>query len=80
MAPKVTGKLQKSAIKEQKVRDQKHRSSKQSSYGGDDPNYDGGHLIGALFQGPAEKVNLVPQLKDQNRHREWRQMEKEWAK
>ncbi|WP_285334512.1 DNA/RNA non-specific endonuclease, partial [Vibrio parahaemolyticus] len=27
----------------------------------------------------AEKVNLVPQLKEQNRHGEWRQMEREWA-
>ena len=42
--------------------------------------YDGGHLIGTLFQGPAEKINIVPQLKDQNRFGEWREMEKEWAK
>jgi len=77
---KVTGKLKKSAIKDQTERDKKHRSSKQSSYGGDDPNYDGGHLVGTLFQGPAEKLNLVPQLKDQNRYGEWRQMEKDWAK
>ncbi|WP_062261273.1 DNA/RNA non-specific endonuclease [Endozoicomonas arenosclerae] len=78
---KVTGKLKKSAITVQKERDKLHRNTTtQSKYGGDDPNYDGGHLIGTLFQGPAEKVNLVPQLKDQNRHGEWRQMEKEWAK
>ena len=32
------------------------------------------------FPSPAVKVNLVPQLKEQNRHGEWRQMEKEWAK
>ncbi|HCE3288667.1 TPA: DNA/RNA non-specific endonuclease, partial [Vibrio parahaemolyticus] len=38
-----------------------------------------GHLIATLFQGPAEKVNLVPQLKEQNRHGEWRQMEKRWS-
>ncbi|MEG3759534.1 DNA/RNA non-specific endonuclease [Pseudoalteromonas carrageenovora] len=77
---RVKGKLVKSAIKDQKTRDKKHRSAKQSSYGGDDPNYDGGHLIGTLFQGPAEKINLVPQLKDQNRYGEWREMEKNWAK
>ncbi|WP_062567643.1 DNA/RNA non-specific endonuclease [Pseudoalteromonas arabiensis] len=77
---KVKGKLTKSAIKDQTTRDKKHRSSKQSSYGGDDPMYDGGHLIGTLFQGPAEKINLVPQLKGQNRYGEWREMEKEWAK
>ncbi|MDC9502343.1 DNA/RNA non-specific endonuclease [Pseudoalteromonas sp. Angola-18] len=76
---RVKGKLVKSAIKDRKTRDKKHRSAKQSSYGGDDPNYDGGHLIGTLFQGPAEKINLVPQLKDQNRHGEWRQMERKWA-
>ncbi|HCG9589995.1 TPA: DNA/RNA non-specific endonuclease, partial [Vibrio parahaemolyticus] len=76
----VTGKLQKSPIKNQAMRDKLHRnSSTQSKYGGDDPNYDGGHLIATLFQGPAEKVNLVPQLKEQNRHGEWRQMEREWA-
>jgi len=77
---RVTGKLRKSSIDDQKIRDKKHRSSRQSEYGGDDPEYDGGHLIGTLFQGPAEKINLVPQLKEQNRHGEWRQMEKEWAK
>ncbi len=77
---RVTGKLQKSPIKNQAMRDKLHRnSSTQSKYGGDDPNYDGGHLIATLFQGPAEKVNLVPQLKEQNRHGEWRQMEREWA-
>ncbi|MDF5311867.1 DNA/RNA non-specific endonuclease, partial [Vibrio parahaemolyticus] len=38
-----------------------------------------GHLIATLFQGPAEKVNLVPQLKEQNRYGEWRQMEKRWS-
>ncbi|MDS1802072.1 DNA/RNA non-specific endonuclease [Vibrio vulnificus] len=77
---RVTGKLQKSPIKNQAMRDKLHRnSSTQSKYGGDDPNYDGGHLIATLFQGPAEKVNLVPQLKEQNRHGEWRQMEKRWS-
>ncbi|MBH0059495.1 DNA/RNA non-specific endonuclease [Pseudoalteromonas sp. SWXJZ94C] len=76
---RVKGKLEKSEIKDQKIRDKKHRSAKQSSYGGDDPNYDGGHLVGTLFQGPAEKINLVPQLKDQNRYGGWRKMERKWA-
>ncbi|AVF66792.1 TPA: DNA/RNA non-specific endonuclease [Vibrio parahaemolyticus] len=77
---KVKGKLVKSAIKSQKERDKLHRNTTtQSKYGGPDPGYDGGHLVGTLFQGPAEKVNLVPQLKHQNRHGDWRQMEKKWA-
>ena len=42
--------------------------------------YDGGHLIGTLFQSPTEKINLVSQLKGQNRYGEWREMEKNWAK
>ncbi len=42
--------------------------------------YDGGHLIGTLFQSPTEKINLVSQLKCQNRYGEWREMEKNWAK
>ncbi|MGI2169982.1 DNA/RNA non-specific endonuclease [Shewanella sp. MF05960] len=36
----------------------------------------GDYLVGTLFQGPAEKLKLVSQLKDQNRYGEWRQMEK----
>jgi hypothetical protein len=65
------------------MQDQIMESEKGSAYlgnnAGDDPNYDGGHLIATLFQGPAEKVNLVPQLKEQNRHGEWRQMKKRWS-
>ncbi len=78
---KVSGKLKISAIKDGTERDKVHRNTTtQSEYGGDDSNYDGGHLIGTLFQGPAEKVNLVPQLSSQNRYGAWRKMEKGWAK
>ena len=57
---RVTGKLTKSAIQSQKERDALHRNpTTQSRYGGDDSDYDGGHLIATLFQGPAEKINLA---------------------
>ena len=77
---RVTGKLEKSPIPNVE-RNKIHRNrTTQSEYGGDDRNYDGGHLIGSLFKGPAEKINLVPQLSRQNRNGDWRQMEKDWAK
>lgn len=31
-------------------------------------NFDGGHLLAAMFGGPGEKLNLVPQLNIQNRN------------
>jgi len=40
--------------------------------------YDGGHLIGTLFGGAGERINLVPQLSSVNRG-EFRAMEKMWA-
>lgn len=40
--------------------------------------YDGGHLIGTLFGGAGERINLVPQLSSVNRG-DFRVMEKEWA-
>ena len=40
--------------------------------------YDGGHLIGTLFGGAGERINLVPQLSSVNRG-EFRAMEKSWA-
>lgn len=39
---------------------------------------EGGHLIGARFDGPPDGFNLVPQNADLNR-RDWRQMEETWA-
>ena len=33
-----------------------------------------------MYQGPAEKINLNPQLSNQNRHGDWRKMEREWGK
>ena len=35
-------------------------------HGGGD--YDGGHLLAAMFGGPGEKINLIPQLNIQNRN------------
>ncbi|KQY89264.1 DNA/RNA non-specific endonuclease [Pelomonas sp. Root1444] len=40
--------------------------------------YEGGHLIGSLFGGAGEKINLVPQLTSVNRG-EYRAMERTWA-
>ena len=40
--------------------------------------YDGGHLIGTLFGGAGERINLVPQLSSVNRG-SFRAMEKQWA-
>jgi hypothetical protein len=31
------------------------------------PGYEGGHGVGTKFFGPAEKINILPQLKDINR-------------
>jgi len=40
--------------------------------------YEGGHLIGSLFGGAGEKINLVPQLIEINRGA-YRDMERMWA-
>ena len=40
---------------------------------------DGGHLIASIFNGPGEKLNLIPQNSNLNRGA-WKNMEKEWAK
>jgi len=42
------------------------------------PGYEGGHLIGSLFGGAGEKINLVPQLTSVNRV-DYRAMERAWA-
>jgi hypothetical protein len=41
---------------------------------------DGGHLIGHIFSGPADQVNLVAQRSALNRGAgsQWRGMEREW--
>ncbi|MCP4991675.1 MAG: hypothetical protein GY928_38125 [Colwellia sp.] len=57
-----------------------YNTTTQSKYGGDNQDYDGGHLIGTLFKGPAEKINIVPQLAKQNRYGKWRKMEQKWTK
>ncbi|EMY35788.1 hypothetical protein D477_002581 [Arthrobacter crystallopoietes BAB-32] len=46
----------------------RHESNQQKigNLGGTD--YDGGHLLAAMFGGPGEKINLVPQLNLQNRN------------
>lgn len=77
---RVQGSLALSIAKTPKDRDKNHRNPRtQRKYGGPVKEYDGGHLIATLFQGPAEKVNLVPQLAEQNRHGDWRAMERNWA-
>lgn len=78
---RVQGSLALSIAETPKERDKNHRNPRtQRKYGGPVKEYDGGHLIATLFQGPAEKVNLVPQLAEQNRNGEWREMERDWAK
>ncbi|MDO6422775.1 DNA/RNA non-specific endonuclease [Saccharophagus degradans] len=77
---RVQGSLALSIAETPKERDKNHRNPRtQRKYGGPVKEYDGGHLIATLFQGPAEKVNLVPQLAEQNRHGKWRRMEEKWA-
>lgn len=77
---RVQGSLALSIAETPKDRDKNHRNPRtQRKYGGPVKEYDGGHLIATLFQGPAEKVNLVPQLAEQNRHGDWRAMERDWA-
>ncbi|NMR29551.1 glycohydrolase toxin TNT-related protein [Crystallibacter degradans] len=46
----------------------RHESNQQKvgNLGGTD--YDGGHLLAAMFGGPGEKINLIPQLNIQNRN------------
>ncbi|AYA39217.1 DUF637 domain-containing protein [Xenorhabdus nematophila] len=43
------------------------------------PGDDGGHLIGTIFNGPGEKLNMVPMESSLNRHGAWRDMERTWA-
>nr|WP_281245136.1 DUF637 domain-containing protein [Xenorhabdus koppenhoeferi] len=40
---------------------------------------DGGHLIGTIFNGPGEKLNMVPMESSLNRYGAWRNMERTWA-
>lgn len=54
----------------------------QANVGGKDrfPDDDGGHLIGAQFNGPSDIDNLVPQNSQINRRGgAWYEMETEWA-
>ncbi|MBU2986777.1 DNA/RNA non-specific endonuclease [Saccharophagus degradans] len=77
---RVQGSLALSIAETPKERDKNHRNPRtQRKYGGPVKEYDGGHLVATLFQGPAEKVNLVPQLAEQNRNGDWREMERKWA-
>lgn len=76
---RVKGKLARSVIDDSGERDKVHRNQrKQAEYGGPDDAYQGGHILGTVFQGPAEKVNVVPQLAQQNAGGEWYQMERDW--
>lgn len=40
---------------------------------------EGGHLIASIFNGPGEKINLVPMDGNLNKG-VWKQMENDWAK
>ena len=42
------------------------------------PNDEGGHLIASIFDGPGERLNLVPMDANLNRG-EWKKMENVWA-
>lgn len=39
---------------------------------------DGGHMIGARFNGPVEQLNYFPQNTVSNRYGDWKSMEDEW--
>ncbi|TDB47399.1 hypothetical protein C5468_19160 [Photorhabdus luminescens subsp. mexicana] len=43
------------------------------------PGDDGGHLIATIFNGPGEKLNIVPMDANLNRGA-WKQMENEWGR
>jgi len=85
----VKGKLELSPLKH-KERNKVHRDGKgQIKNGGAIARsegkreaYDGGHAVAAVFMGPAEKINIVPQLKSLNRGKdsEWANMERDWKK
>ncbi|CAM3822291.1 DNA/RNA non-specific endonuclease [Parendozoicomonas haliclonae] len=86
----VKGKLKLSPLGN-KDRNESHRSLyRQKKYGPDVARsedkveqYDGGHLIATLFIGPAEKINMIPQLRRKNQNRkidgQWYNMERDWA-
>lgn len=77
---KVSAELELSELKS-KIRDAtKRNNTTQADYGGPNPDYDGGHIIATVFHGPAERVNVIPQLESQNRRGEWRDMERGWQK
>ncbi|PSU86788.1 hypothetical protein C0W35_22010 [Photobacterium kishitanii] len=69
----VKGSLKRSP-KESKIRNKENRSGHyQKKFGGEiakkegkTEGYHGGHIIGSVFMGPAEKINIVPQLASQN--------------
>ena len=43
-----------------------------------DADDDGGHLIGHMFGGPGEEINIVPQDWFENRTGTWHRLEKQW--
>ncbi|OVZ94938.1 hypothetical protein CBW54_00545 [Yersinia kristensenii] len=46
---------------------------------GGDPGDEGGHLLASIFDGPGEKLNLVPMDANLNKGA-WKKMENSWAK
>jgi hypothetical protein len=47
---------------------------------GGDASDDGGHLIGNVFGGPSEEINVVPQDWFQNQQGAWHRLEREWQR
>ncbi|MEQ1967770.1 DNA/RNA non-specific endonuclease, partial [Xenorhabdus nematophila] len=58
--------------------DRNHYQQRKTGHQGN-PGDDGGHLIGTIFNGPGEKLNMVPMESSLNRHGAWRNMERTWA-
>lgn len=82
----VKGKLELSPMESKERNDRKRHPKGQIKHGGaiaksegKTESYDGGHAVGTVFMGPAEKINIVPQLKAQNRGKgKWASMERKW--
>jgi hypothetical protein len=57
-----------------------YQQKKAKNSGGNPGSDDGGHLIGSRFNGPGEKINIVPMDRGINRSGgAWYKMESEWA-
>jgi hypothetical protein len=73
---RVKGKLVRSPIASKNRNKWYRRLYTQIKYGGSDKRFDGGHFFATIFQGPAEKINIIPQENKTNRTGEWRKFER----